>query len=292
MADTRNIDRIFVINLERDVEKKHHMQSILDGLTSNYEMFPAIDGSALDSETKDSFCNQASALRVMGRRLSNGEIGCALSHSEIYKKIITENIERALILEDDVIIDFGFNQIIGNVAKLPQDWDCVLLCYYRNSAFKRSYFYSVRGQIRLTDSYKSVRFIDVMHSTAGYLINRNGAMKILKALESGLHMPIDHYTGDDRIVNLYGIYPPPIQIHPHFGFLSNIAIERNLARGGVYNDKIKLGECLRRIMKKFGVFSFFKKVNLLRIRMMMPLSQWLYCVTHCNKIFSRLKSYQ
>ena len=39
-----------------------------------------------------------------GHKISKYEIACAMSHIKVYEKMIAENIEHALILEDDAYL--------------------------------------------------------------------------------------------------------------------------------------------------------------------------------------------
>ena len=60
-----------------------------------------------------------------------GEVACALSHRRIYEDVLTQNYERVLILEDDVIPQPGSLQPFGDIVKqLPEDWELLMLGYY------------------------------------------------------------------------------------------------------------------------------------------------------------------
>lgn len=50
--------------------------------------------------------------------LTPGEIGCALSHLAIYKKIRDENIKIAFVLEDDAVLDAKINVILDQIEQL------------------------------------------------------------------------------------------------------------------------------------------------------------------------------
>ena len=50
-----------------------------------------------------------------GRMLRSGEIGCFLSHLEVWKHMIENNISYAIVLEDDSIIDKHFFKLIHDI---------------------------------------------------------------------------------------------------------------------------------------------------------------------------------
>ncbi len=53
----------------------------------------------------------------MGRKPLVGEMGCALSHIKIYKKMVDENIPCACIMEDDVMVLEHFNEQLEALEK-------------------------------------------------------------------------------------------------------------------------------------------------------------------------------
>lgn len=99
--------KVFVINLDKNVERMSSMKAQLDRFGLVYERFPAIYGKQLSKEDRKSKFSAIRSFFAMGRRLTDGEIGCALSHLGIYHKMCEEDIDIALILEDDILISDG-----------------------------------------------------------------------------------------------------------------------------------------------------------------------------------------
>lgn len=130
--------KTFVINLERCDEKRKKMEDRLKG--EEYEMFKAFDGRQLNDEKLEQM--GAGILKewkdpFSGRNPTWGEAGCALSHYSIIEKCVQENIEVAVILEDDVIIPDNFNEYINNVLNdlhKIDDWE---FCYLGRLAMDR-----------------------------------------------------------------------------------------------------------------------------------------------------------
>ena len=46
--------------------------------------------------------------------MNKGEIGCALSHINLYKKIVSDKLSYAIILEDDVEFDERLKHFVSN----------------------------------------------------------------------------------------------------------------------------------------------------------------------------------
>jgi len=93
--------KIFVINLKKDTNKRNRIISMFQKLNiTNYEIFDAVNGNELKHfEINKKWYDPWSHLH-----LTKGEVGCALSHFQLWQQIKKEK-KMAMILEDDFIID-------------------------------------------------------------------------------------------------------------------------------------------------------------------------------------------
>lgn len=131
------IHKTYAINLTRRPDKREHMQKEFmklnsSGIEINPVFFEAIDGNNAKTLSEYHFHVPAWFDPNTGKAMTNGEVGCALSHYLVWKEIITlvENgtlptNSRVLILEDDVIFleDFmdKFDQYTNEVPNLEYD---------------------------------------------------------------------------------------------------------------------------------------------------------------------------
>jgi GR25 family glycosyltransferase involved in LPS biosynthesis len=92
------IDKIYLINLDRSKDRLDKCLRQSKKYNLNIERFPAIDGDKLTSEQKKDVHSMCKYLMC-----TNGMIGCGLSHYYILKKIVEEEIETTIIMEDDFI---------------------------------------------------------------------------------------------------------------------------------------------------------------------------------------------
>lgn len=278
---------IFVINLKKDVDKKEHIQQLGEKYGLCFSFIDAVFGKNLSSKYLNTVYDRNKAILTMGRELTLGEIGCALSHMDIYKKMIHQGIDQAVILEDDVIFDKKLLDVVNKFDRFPSDWECLLLHYHRNSHLKRNYCLSFYGRKKIGGSFKIIRFIKPMHSTAGYMINRPGAQKLLNILSNGIYQPIDHYTGDEKYINLYGILPRIVDIDPKFGLQTSLDSERV----GVYVNDIENKNIIKQILKKIGLFSLAKKINYFRMTKFAFIGQVFYIIKNIKSCFKKPKNY-
>ncbi len=168
--------KIFVINLETSVERKHFMEKQLSELGLDFEIFDAVNGHTIDeSEILKSYDPDFYFNRP--EYYTRGSIGCTLSHFYIYKRIVAENIGVALILEDDMILRPELPDILKMLRLQVQDDEVILLFYlsYASLKLKRS------KAIRLKDEYNLYGIEDTagLKATGGYVINQKGAQSML-----------------------------------------------------------------------------------------------------------------
>ena len=110
--------KIYVINLPDSLDRRQHIKSQLDSSNMPFEFISAVDVRNL-SEIEQKNLYDCEKAKLYKRELTLGEIGCALSHRAVYKKMIDENIDRAIILEDDITLKPEFYNLLQYFDKLP-----------------------------------------------------------------------------------------------------------------------------------------------------------------------------
>jgi GR25 family glycosyltransferase involved in LPS biosynthesis len=91
--------KVFVINLDESKERWNRIHQNLNTFGVPHERFSGVNGRLLDEGTKKKYVS--SLCRSL--TCTPGMIGCALSHMFLWKKIVDENIDSCIILEDDAV---------------------------------------------------------------------------------------------------------------------------------------------------------------------------------------------
>ncbi|BBL77333.1 glycosyltransferase family 25 protein [Methylomagnum ishizawai] len=192
---------VWVVNLDRSPERRACMVEQLEALGLPFEIVPAVDGRRLSGADLAGVYSLERARQRLGRELAAGEIGCALSHLRLLRRMVDENIESALILEDDAVITPALPGLLARRDGLPTD--CELLLLYHAGGE-----YSHWQRKTLAPGWTARRFVRPPYCTVGYLATQAAARKIL-ARAYPLHVPIDHWTGGHEAagLGLYGIDP-------------------------------------------------------------------------------------
>ena len=62
-----------------------------------------------------------------------GMLCCSIGHMKMYEHIVNNNINKALIMEDDVVpVSAALSKLPGIMAELPADWELFYLGYEKN----------------------------------------------------------------------------------------------------------------------------------------------------------------
>jgi len=114
------IDRVYVINLDKDTERLHAFDKQMKKHRISYTRFPAMNGASLAyDEGLTKFCNDF---------CTPGMKGCALSHKAIWEDMIKNRYENVLIFEDDVTLVDNFETVFRDGwDQLPNDYDVYYL---------------------------------------------------------------------------------------------------------------------------------------------------------------------
>ncbi|AIL31963.1 glycosyltransferase family 25 protein [Basilea psittacipulmonis] len=205
---TPPLPQLFVISLKNS-SRREVIKSRLDALNISFSFFDAVNGKALteDELSQVDFSFYTNEIKSK-KPLTLGEVGCAMSHINLYEYIVKNGIAEAIIFEDDAIVPHEFKKIISTaLAKVPKRKEIVFFAHGKGNIWpvKKKLperYYLVRYRI---PSRNSLRFIT---NTSAYYITLEGAKKLLKQAYP-IRMPADYLTGllQRNKLKAYGIEP-------------------------------------------------------------------------------------
>lgn len=218
--------KIYIVSLITSVTRRTKVASKLTDLgITNYEFFDAIKA---DPSTNHS-------------ELNLGEIGCALSHMNIYEKIINDDLPYLFILEDDININNQLTRIIENTEAFltkNKGVDVVMLGYSTDAV---NYNNSIRLSFRKRkkwDNYSIGKPVQRFYGTYSYFITNQGARKIVN-LQNELRYPSDIY--------LNYLITKNIQL---------FCIEKPIVYPGIENNTSTIGERTNKFFKNDNFIDF------------------------------------
>ena len=222
------IEKAFIINLDKDIERIETIKKQLNEAHVKHERFPAVYGKTLSKKDP----HYLKYISPKGKTtLSLAQIGCALSHIHIWEQVANQKDNKHfLILEDDAIVPKNINTLLNTrLTQLPESWDMLLLGGN-----------TIRG-VKYSKNWIKPKRKDKKHGNYGlfgYIINAKCAKKLLKMCLN-MDKTIDHYLNINfyRKENVY-IANPMIITHD-YNYYSNI-FERKRNDDEKRNNKIKI----------------------------------------------------
>ena len=95
----------FVLHLTRAEARRDNALTLLDECGLDAEIWPAVDGGAMSSKDLTATVGADLFEPPYPFALKTGEIGCFLSHRQIWAELQMREADAALIIEDDAAID-------------------------------------------------------------------------------------------------------------------------------------------------------------------------------------------
>ncbi|XP_071948001.1 procollagen galactosyltransferase 2-like isoform X2 [Antedon mediterranea] len=183
-------DKIYMINLKRRPKRRQRMVRSLHELSLNYTIFNAVDGKLLtDEKLKEMGIDMMEGYKdpFHERILTKGEIGCFLSHYNIWVDMIEKGYETVIVLEDDVRFEAFFTMKLKKLLNEPQKLDIAWELIYlgRKILNHRLESWVSGSDMLLWPSYS--------YWTLGYIINQSGARKLVEQNPLGKMVPVDEY---------------------------------------------------------------------------------------------------
>jgi RNA polymerase sigma factor (sigma-70 family) len=199
----------YVVNLERSVSRRTHMQRELRKVTFEYEFVKAVDGRELDTSDARLFSPEL----VARPNFRPGAAGCALSHLNIYRKVVAEGLDYAVVMEDDIVIPKDMDRLCAEVAGHMRGAEVVLLNFHSDDGVTQVLR---EGSQQLSASRRLVEVADEASSTGCYMITREACERLLVGQSTLVAFP-DHWVKfyqNEWIDDLWCVVPMPVPNSP------------------------------------------------------------------------------
>lgn len=126
--------QLFLINLDRRPDRLNLSIKLLKQYNFNDVLrFPAIDGKKLSQQDLKTIVRPDAIQPILDNKrtqhyeLSYGAVACYLSHVELWKRMINEDLSYIIVFEDDTNPSKTSGQVLNYIRNLPNDWDIFLL---------------------------------------------------------------------------------------------------------------------------------------------------------------------
>jgi GR25 family glycosyltransferase involved in LPS biosynthesis len=236
------INIIYWINLKSSKKRHDNMMEILDLFPIKHIRVEAEDGHAPNTD------HIYAEFTTNEFNRSTAEYACLLSHLKTIKDFSESDNEIALIMEDDISLEFSknWNKSVNDIIKeAPSDWEIIMLNYITDRPLAYTYTYN-RGDI---------------YSTAAYIINRKGAIRFINSIYRNKKFVLDEskiHTADEFILTSMKTY---VYKYAYFTYPDNndSTIHDNHLEFHMYSKKILIQSWEKYSPKP--TISFFDRFN-------------------------------
>ncbi len=211
--------KIFIINLDRSRERWQHVQEQLAPWSDlPVERVSATDGYALPDPEINRYYSESLNRRLYHKRLKPGEKGGFISHIRCWQKILEEDLDFALVLEDDFVVLEDLPRLLRTIETLDQPWHLLKLAMPNNQ----------QAVIRR----QPLGHFDLVHykknpiSAVAQAVSRDGARLLLEK-ECPFARPVDVSMQYTWQLGFKALGLQPLAFRPAFTFVSNISGKDN-----------------------------------------------------------------
>jgi GR25 family glycosyltransferase involved in LPS biosynthesis len=193
----------FIVNLDTDTERLENVKKQFDPL--------GITLRKLSNKREDDWKN-APASDKCRLYCEKSTIGSYYGHYKIWKTMVDENIETALIVEDDIRLDKDFVEKFKKYwEKVPSNWNMVLLgcttmCKKKQDIYDilyKSVIYQFSKNETVNEYINKIVSFTGLHA---YIINLEMAKRLLeasKAIDNIIEIQISLYLNENPDLNVY-----------------------------------------------------------------------------------------
>ncbi|MDR3425764.1 MAG: glycosyltransferase family 25 protein [Alphaproteobacteria bacterium] len=199
MPPTQNFSAL-LLNLDRDVERRGHMEKQLAKAQVAFTRQSGILGEAVPDDLRSYFYDAQGLPKTTMKR---GEIGCYASHLRALKRVASKELGGAvLIMEDDLELVPDFLDILRTALLAVQpNWDIIRLSCPPRRAYA--------PVARLDAAHVLARYSKIPNSAGAYLVTPAGAQKFLQRGVRGLTFDDDLRRPWFHRMETFGVIPPP-----------------------------------------------------------------------------------
>lgn len=183
---------VYVISLPESQDRREYIKGQLEGYS--YEIIDAVNGRMINDNELPQYIKRG--------RLRPGQIGCFMSHVNLWKRLNeSEQTSPSIVLEDDAQITINLEEI----KRLPNEFDIIFLGHCAEE--EREKIFDAGNGIQMQKSVYP-------RCTHGYIVSQRGAWKLINLMEENEHdLPVDEELAKlilNEKISCFSTYPTVI----------------------------------------------------------------------------------
>ncbi|HEA52666.1 hypothetical protein LCGC14_2752520 [marine sediment metagenome] len=234
--------KIYVINLPCSSRRLRKMKQRLSSFDLKYEVIQAISAADIEPGIVEKINNSD----PRGGALKPGEVACARSHSKALRKMLDDEEEVGIIIEDDVVFDSKFCKIVKSISASNLENGPLLLCalFFRPTKITKSDYIYEGSYHYLVDQIENV------WGTMAYAIKRMDAERMSVEMFSTRCRADDweHYINEGIIDNITLCFPFPVR---------HEELNSDIAKFSKFSNILSISG-FSKFIHKYRIFPFFQ----------------------------------
>jgi glycosyl transferase family 25 len=206
---------VFVVNLESSQDRRKFMHEQLNALGMSHEFFPAVDGRQITAEQLSVMCDME-VVNKWSELLTPGMIGCSLSHYGVYRRMVADEIQMALVLEDDARVSDRVPGLLDLIETGMRDGrlnsDEIILLYYQSKDIVE---FSTASTVELDSTVRLYHPIQLWRpiTTTAYVITLACAKRLVELVYPIRYSPDSWavYYRENAIAGVRCVLPLPVE---------------------------------------------------------------------------------
>lgn len=175
----------YIINLDRSKDRYAFVSKQFVDLAISHMRI-----SAVDKNSQGGFEHLQTDCRYWPR-LFEAEFACFLSHLKCWEEIAAGDDSYGAVFEDDVILSGDLKKYFS-VDGMPKGVDILKI-----ETFNCPVKINKLGSLGFFDR-KAVKLVSFHPGSAGYLLSKSAAQRLLELSRSGINCPVDHFLFDPK----------------------------------------------------------------------------------------------
>lgn len=186
---------VYVVSLENSTRRKSIIEQF-NKLEIQFEFIDAVNGRLLPKDVVDSINNQYVQSRYR-RQIGLGEIGCTLSHQNIYQAIVDSSVDYAVIFEDDIQLSDNISAVIEYFKSRSVslgDKNLYILGGQEGLSSQDMLVRSVKDQINVSNDVSFVKLNDsarYIYRTCSYVVSNDLAKELKRTYDRTFYIADD-----------------------------------------------------------------------------------------------------
>jgi glycosyl transferase family 25 len=190
------------------------MEAEFQRLQIRAQRLDAVRWTSLEPEKQATYYSESLNKVQYHSPLVAGEKGCYASHLLAWQDLLNSKSQAMVVLEDDVKLTDRFVSAMDAIAQLERPWDMIKLIGREKE--------KAQTQQPLCEGVDILDYARVPSLTAGYVISRSGAQKLLSSRRPfGRPIDVDLRYWWENNMQIYGV-SPALLVLDETSFVSSI----------------------------------------------------------------------